>query len=154
MAGQNIVAPRDPAACLTWGSTRLPLTRKILCVDDNAAFLLAFSALLELAGFSVITAGNPARGLDLVRRGVFDLAILDYHMPGMNGAQLARRIRQTRPEMPLILLSANESVPAEDLRAFNRYLRKGEGLQEVLLAIGLSVANEKRQCPRDHDIAA
>jgi len=152
MMEQNERLLRDRTARLSWSSAACSRTTKVLCVDDNSAFLAAFSAVLEFAGISVTAASDPAHGLALARSAFFDLAILDYHMPGMNGAQLARRIRQTRPGMPLILLSANESVPAEDLRAFNRYLRKGEGFQEVLLAIGLSLANEKR--PGPHDIAA
>jgi CheY-like chemotaxis protein len=108
-------------------------------VDDNAAFLAAFAAVLELAGFAVTTACDPAEGLALVKRRAFDLAILDYHMPGMTGVQLARKIRRSRPGMPMLLLSANECVPAAELRVFDRYVAKGEDVQAVLLAILSSV---------------
>jgi CheY-like chemotaxis protein len=111
----------------------------VLCVDDNAAFLAAFAAVLELAGFAVTTACDPAEGLALVKRRAFDLAILDYHMPGMTGVQLARKIRRSRPGMPMLLLSANECVPAAELRVFDRYVAKGEDVQAVLLAILSSV---------------
>jgi CheY-like chemotaxis protein len=120
-------------------------TPKVLCVDDNAAFLSAFAAVLELAGFAVTTASDPAQGLALVKRSTFDLAILDYHMPGMTGAQLGRKIHRSRPSLPMMLLSANESVPAAELRVFNRYVAKGENVQEVLLAVrgSLTCTNRK-----------
>lgn len=148
---QDDVLHRGGTARFSRSSANCAKRVTVLCVDDNAAFLATFSALLEFAGISATATTDPAHGLALARSAFFDLAILDYHMPGMNGAQLARGIRQTRPGMPLILLSANESVPAEDLLVFNRFLQKGEGFQEVVLAIGLSLAIEKRQCP--HDIA-
>lgn len=118
---------------------------RLLCVDDNAAFLAAFAAVLELAGFDVTTACDPVEGLALVKRRAFDLAILDYHMPGMTGVQLARRIRRSRPSMPMLLLSANECVPAAELRVFNRYVAKGEDVHTVLLAIRSSIAGMGRK---------
>lgn len=118
---------------------------RVLCVDDNAVFLSAFAAVLESAGFAVTTACDPAEGLALVKRRAFDLAILDYHMPGMTGVQLARRIRRSRPSMPMLLLSANECVPAAELRVFNRYVAKGEDVHAVLLAIRLSIAGVGRK---------
>ncbi|HEX7289024.1 MAG TPA: response regulator [Candidatus Angelobacter sp.] len=117
----------------------------VLCVDDNAAFLSAFAAVLEKAGFAVTTASDPAEGLALVKRRAFDLAILDYHMPGMTGVQLARKIRRSRPRMPMLLLSANDCVPAAELLVFNRYVAKGENVQAVLLAIQSSIAGRGRK---------
>jgi CheY-like chemotaxis protein len=140
---QKEIVHRDRTARLSWSSAARSGTAKVLCVDDNASFLTAFSALLEFAGFSVTATTDPAHGLALALSAVFDLAILDYHMPGMNGAQLARKIRQRRQGMPLLLLSANESVPAADLRLFDRYLAKGGNFQEVLLAVRTSLASEK-----------
>lgn len=134
---------RDRTARLSLSSAAGSRTAKVLCVDDNAAFLTAFSALLEFAGISVTATSDPACGLALVRNTFFDLAILDYHMPGMNGAELAGRIRQDRPDMPLLLLSANESVPVADLHLFSCYLAKGEDFQEVLRAVRASLPSEK-----------
>jgi CheY-like chemotaxis protein len=142
---QKGILPRDRTARVSWSSAVRSRTAKVLCVDDNSGFLSAFSALLEFAGFSVTATTDPAHGLVIARSTVFDLAILDYHMPGMNGAQLARKIRQSTPDMPLLLLSANESVPATDLRLFDRYLAKGENFQELLLAVRASLVSEKRR---------
>jgi CheY-like chemotaxis protein len=141
MMEQNDLALQERTARISWSVAGFSRSPRILCVDDNEPFLTAFSALLELAGFSVTTASDPALGLKLVRKSSYDLAILDYHMPGINGAQLARKMRQTKADMPMILLSANDSVPAADLRVFNRHLAKGEGFQEVLLAVFSSLAN-------------
>lgn len=149
MIRKEAVSPSDSTARAALRCGTLPITQKILCVDDDAPFLCAFSALLELAGFSVTAASDPAQGLALMSKGSFDLAILDYHMPGMNGAQLARKIRRNRPDMPVILLSANDSVPAADLRMFNRCLAKGESFREILLAVRSALpdrAGPRRAC--------
>jgi CheY-like chemotaxis protein len=130
------LGPTGACGCSSHNST----APTVLCVDDNAAFLAAFAAVLELAGFAVTTACDPIEGLALVKRRAFDLAILDYHMPGMTGVQLARKIRRSRPRMPMLLLSANESVPAAELHVFNRYVTKGENVQAVLLAVRSSLA--------------
>ena len=143
MREQDEFTLHERTARVSWNAAGIFRAPKILCVDDDAGFLSAFSALLELAGFSVTTASDPAHGLELVQKNWFDLAILDYHMPGINGAQLARQIRQSRPDMPVILLSASGSVPTADLQVFNRHLAKGEGFRQVLLAVRSSLVNER-----------
>jgi CheY-like chemotaxis protein len=83
-------------------------TKKVLVVEDDpvVADLVRFH--LERAGIEVATASNGQDALDVLAQGDFDLVVTDYQMPGINGAQLCRKMRtQTRwSETPVFLLTA------------------------------------------------
>jgi DNA-binding NtrC family response regulator len=79
---------------------------RILIVDDEGSLLLTLVANLELEGFEVIGAQDPAAALRLVGEQDFDLVLTDIRMPGMNGIDLFRGIRSIRPNMPVILMTA------------------------------------------------
>ena len=97
--------------------------------------------MLKSLGHAVTTCGKPADGLATLRADPagFDLVITDLTMPGMTGVDLAREIRQVRPDIPIILSSGfADEVPEETLRAL--------GIVEVLpkpfqmQALGTAVA--------------
>ena len=79
---------------------------RILIVDDEGSLLLTLVANLELEGFEVVGAQEPADALRLVGEQHFDLVLTDIRMPGMNGIDLFRAIRGIRPDMPVILMTA------------------------------------------------
>src|SRR5207249_6352567 len=83
------------------------LMETILVVDDEPTVLKLSARILELGGYSVITAGNGTDALRLLKSGSaqIDLALLDVMMPVMNGIELARRIQAERPEMPVVLMT-------------------------------------------------
>jgi DNA-binding NtrC family response regulator len=78
---------------------------KILLVDDEPGILLTLAANLELDGFDVSTAENGEAALELFGRETFDLVLSDVRMPGMNGVELFRRIREMRPDFPVVLMT-------------------------------------------------
>jgi CheY-like chemotaxis protein len=78
---------------------------KILVVDDDVAVQLTVRLLLERAGHSVVTAGDGRKGLALCQTGDFDLLFLDIFMPGMDGFETMRMVRQHRPQIPIIVIS-------------------------------------------------
>ena len=78
---------------------------RILVVDDDAAVQLTVRLLLERAGHSVVTADNGRNGLALCQTGDFDLLFLDIFMPGMDGFETMRMVRQQRPQIPIIVIS-------------------------------------------------
>jgi len=89
--------------------TRPLVGRTALVVDDNETNCRVLR--LQLAGWGVTSTEvqDPVRALDLLAAGAtFDVAVLDHHMPGMDGVQLARAIRQvpTGRELPLVLLTS------------------------------------------------
>jgi two-component system cell cycle sensor histidine kinase/response regulator CckA len=67
----------------------------------------AFAArVLRLAGYNVLEAESPARGLELAERVErVDAILTDIIMPGMNGCELAKRVRAKRPQMPVLYMS-------------------------------------------------
>src|SRR6185437_3367023 len=80
-------------------------TMRILIVDDERPILLTLAANLELDDFEVATAESGAAALELLARETFDLVLSDVRMPGMNGVELFRRIRQLRPDCPVVLMT-------------------------------------------------
>jgi len=81
------------------------LPAKILLVDDSADGLLVRRVLLEEAGYRVEVAGDGEEGLKLFEPRKFAVIVTDYRMPGMNGADLIRRIRMLDANARVILLS-------------------------------------------------
>lgn len=93
--------------CLFGGTERaIPLMR-ILAVDDDQSTRRIVSKLLADQGYEVDAASDGASALDLVRRNQYDLAVLDFEMPLMNGVELFRHISKLRPSMIGIFLTAH-----------------------------------------------
>jgi GAF domain-containing protein/DNA-binding response OmpR family regulator len=81
--------------------------RRVLIVDDNATNRRVLDLQLGKWGLVPIATESPAEALARVERGEpFDAAILDMHMPEMDGLELARRIGIARPQLPLVLFSS------------------------------------------------
>ena len=81
--------------------------KRLLVVDDNATNLKVLSLQTRKWGAIPEVFDNPEEALNAVHKGAeFDLAILDMHMPQMDGVALAKGIRATKTEMPLILFSS------------------------------------------------
>ena len=78
---------------------------RILVVDDDAAVQITIRLVLERAGHAVITADDGRKGLALCKAGNFDLLFLDLYMPGMDGFETMRMVRQQQPQLPIIVIS-------------------------------------------------
>jgi CheY-like chemotaxis protein len=104
----------------------------ILCIDDEALGLEIRKAVLERAGYQVLTAIDGSSGLSLFRGNTIDGVVLDYYMPEMDGGAVAETMRRERPEIPIMLLSAYINLPAEVVELADVTLLKGEGPQELL----------------------
>lgn len=77
----------------------------ILIVDDDAAVQTTIRLLLERAGHHVISASDGRKGLLSLEAGHFDLLFLDIFMPGMDGFETMRVVRQQHPRIPIIVIS-------------------------------------------------
>jgi CheY-like chemotaxis protein len=104
----------------------------ILCVDDEMIGLRVRKLLLERAGYRVMTAQDGATGLSVFEREPVEAVVLDYSMPGMHGGEVAARMRQIKPEVPILLLSAYLGLPADVTKLVNLYMTKGEGAPVLL----------------------
>jgi CheY-like chemotaxis protein len=87
---------------------------KILVVDDDVAVQMTIRLVLERVGHSVATADDGRKGLALCQTGDFDLLFLDIFMPGMDGFETMRMVRQQRPQIPIIVISGRPISPEAD----------------------------------------
>jgi CheY-like chemotaxis protein len=111
-------------------------THLILCVDDEVVGLRVRKILLERAGYNVLTAENGTSGIEIFTAEPIDAVVLDYAMPGMHGGEVAKKMRQTKPEVPILLLSAYVGLPDEVSALVDIYMTKGEGAPALLDKLG------------------
>jgi signal transduction histidine kinase/DNA-binding response OmpR family regulator len=87
-------------------SVPAPCHARLLLVDDDAMVRSTTAQLLADLGYEVIQASSADQALDLIREPrAIDAAVTDFRMPGMNGMDLARRLRELRPDMPVLLIT-------------------------------------------------
>jgi CheY-like chemotaxis protein len=107
---------------------------KILVVDDDPAVQMTIRLLLERAGHSVVVAGDGHKGLAAFESGDFDLLFLDIFMPGMDGFETMRMVRQHRPQIPIIVISgrpvSSEADTAPDFLTMETKLGAISSLQK------------------------
>jgi CheY-like chemotaxis protein len=108
----------------------------VLCVDDEVVGLRVRKILLERAGYQVLTAVDGYSGLELFATYPIDAVVLDYSMPGMHGGEVAKKMRQTKPHIPILLLSAYVGLPTEVSSLVDIYMTKGEGAPVLLEKLG------------------
>jgi two-component system response regulator (stage 0 sporulation protein F) len=87
----------------------MPLGR-ILVVDDEAPVREVLSEYFSTEGYAVESAGSGSEALSAVRGGRVDLVLLDVRMPGLDGVQVLRKIRELGNGVPVIMVTANEDV--------------------------------------------
>jgi CheY-like chemotaxis protein len=108
---------------------------RILCVDDEIIGTTVRGEILKEQGYSVVLYHCPLAVLrcDL---SAFDLAILDFQMPGLNGRELFLRMRASGARFPIVLLTGcMEALSYEDRVLFARCLDKGMPIQHLLETI-------------------
>jgi len=104
----------------------------ILYVDDNPRTSRLLAGVLEQCHFRVIAKNDPAEALALCRRCSFDLALLDYEMPAMSGARLAREIKFLIPDLPVVLISGRTEIPSPELEFVDAHFGFGTSLDDLL----------------------
>jgi DNA-binding NtrC family response regulator len=111
----------------------------VLIVEDEAILSEAMRDYLGRHGFDPSVAGTAEDGLRSVRESEPDLVVLDYRLPGMDGLQALREIRQMAPRAQVVMLTAHGSVKiavdAMRAGAFD-YLTKPVDLEELALVLG------------------
>ena len=79
----------------------------VLVVEDDADIRRLLVHLLSNAGLRCISAADAEQALALAHTVEFDLLVTDIHLPGMSGAELGWRLRQERPALPLVAVTAH-----------------------------------------------
>ena len=112
--------------------------KRILVVDDDRAFVEAVALFLEDHGFRATTAVCGRDGLEALRRGGIDLAVIDVHMPDINGLDVAKQTAALAEPIPVIFISGDETqeAPARSCQAeVQAFLTKPLSPDELLCAI-------------------
>ena len=140
----TVVLPRGMAAVETdaepWLNGRTGKRRTLVLVEDRDEIRESLSELLQEEGYDVDTAADGLSGFDLICERIPGAALLDIGLPGMDGYQLARRLR-ARPEtahIPLIAMTGygqDEDRIAVTNAGFNDHLVKPVMLDDLLVAL-------------------
>lgn len=89
--------------------------RVVLLVDDDSAVREVTAGMLKDLGYRVLEAGSGGAAFEMLDSAHVDLALLDFAMPGMNGAEVAREIRIRRPNIPILFATgyADAAIKAD-----------------------------------------
>jgi two-component system, NtrC family, nitrogen regulation response regulator GlnG len=125
-------------------------TGSILVADDDAAIRTVLNQALSRAGYEVRSTGNAATLWRWVAHGEGDLVITDVVMPDENAFDLIPRIRKARPDLPIVVMSAQNTfmtaIRASERGAYE-YLPKPFDLKELISIVGRAMAEPKERAP-------
>ncbi|MFZ0742958.1 MAG: response regulator transcription factor [Terracidiphilus sp.] len=111
---------------------------RVLIVDDEAAIRRALRPPLVELGFQVIEASRGEEALQVLHSGAIDVVLLDINMPGIGGIETLRRIRQSAPRLPVLMVTVREGeeekVEALELGA-DDYVTKPFSIRELIARI-------------------
>lgn len=103
----------DKNALDVWLSKNSTATAiNILVIDDDETICSLFKDTLEEVGHNVTAVSDSFKGLGLVKNMKCDIVFLDLKMPGIDGTELFKQIRETKPELPVIIITG---YPDSDL---------------------------------------
>ena len=118
---------------------------KILVVDDEPEIRNLFKLLLEGEGHFVEVAENGKVGVEFFKKSLFDVVLLDVHMPIMTGPEALKAIKEYKPDQPVVIFSSSSDPDlhfekqAEKLGAFT-CLFKPVSVDEILEIVGKATA--------------
>jgi len=120
----------------------------LLIVDDEESIRDSLSTYLKKEGYAVVEAANGREALEVIARQSIDLVLLDIFMPGIDGWELLRTLRKTRPliEFPIIVVTGVENtesiLTALELGA-NDYLTKPVPLSVLLARVQIQLSRKR-----------
>ena len=127
---------------------------RILVIEDNAALASGIEYNLGLEGHEVQIAEDGRRGLALAREWSPDLVILDLMLPGLDGYEVLRAIRNDKNDVPVMILSAR-GEEADKVRGFrldaDQYVTKPFGVLELLERVSSLLRRSAARDGRDAD---
>jgi CheY-like chemotaxis protein len=95
--------------------------RRVLIVDDDESIRLIAAFRVETMGFDVATASNAREALELLDRQWFDVVITDALMPGMDGRDLCRRIKNRQPSIRVIVMTSLYTAARYKMEAHRQF---------------------------------
>lgn len=108
---------------------------KLLMVDDEVKFLESISTRLALKNFDVTTAVSGKEAIESAEKGFFDVAVVDFQMPGMDGVQVLNALKKRHKYLEIIMLTGHATVDSAvectKLGAF-KYLEKPYNFEKLV----------------------
>jgi DNA-binding response OmpR family regulator len=112
--------------------------KTILIIEDDISILRGLKDNLEYEGYAVINETNGEKGLQLALEKKTDLILLDIMLPGLNGYEICRKLKNEKPELPVIMITARGSemdkVSGLDIGA-DDYITKPFSIPELMARI-------------------
>lgn len=111
------------------------MTKRVLIIDDEPEICKMVTEFLFDAGYAASHALNGPDGLAMIKKDLPSLVLLDISMPGMNGTEVLRLIREEFPALPVLVLTGNrdaETVKKMMLLGASEYLTKPIHLETLL----------------------
>jgi signal transduction histidine kinase/CheY-like chemotaxis protein len=119
------------------------LGRRLLLVDDSQASRRSLALETAKLGMQPHAVGSAREALEALARGErFDVAVLDFHMPDVNGVELARRVREAAPGLPVVVLGATARIEDGSLVAVQ--IGKPVKTRQLVQALRRACAPEAR----------
>jgi len=115
-----------------------PVASKVLVVDDETAICDLVAHVLISEGYDPVSCNHPAEAIAAVEKNVFSLALVDIRLPEMDGLDLAAKLRERIPQLPIIFMTGygtlDSAVRAIKLGAYD-FLRKPFSVTELRLCL-------------------
>ncbi len=111
----------------------------ILCIDDNVTALRVRRLVLEHNGYRVLSSAESGEGFNLFAAHPVDLVITDHLLREDTTAELIHRMKQLKPEVPVMLLSGAADIP--DIPEIDTFVSKLEPTEQILSKIASVLAN-------------
>ena len=125
-----------------------------MVVEDERSLREGLEELLTGAGHEVVTVADGRTALETGTRESFELVLLDLMLPGLDGLEVCRRLRQVRPQLPVLMLTARGSEDdkvAGFAAGADDYVAKPFGIRELLARID-AFARRARTAPADAEV--
>ncbi len=123
-----------------------PVRARVVVADDEASARSGLATLLREEGFEVAVAEDGLKALALVQENAPDVLITDLRMPGLDGIELLRRVREIDPDIIVVLMTAFAEVETA-VRAMHEgaehYLTKPLQIDELVLVLGRALERRK-----------
>jgi CheY-like chemotaxis protein len=113
----------------------------LVWIDDYKPALTLYKSMFELSGFRVLTASDGATGIELVATNRVDAVVTDYEMPGMNGEAVATLIKQSEPNLPVIMFSGSAVALKHAGHVVDAFCDKAGPRKELLAVIHKLIGN-------------
>lgn len=133
------------------GSEAVTRARRVLIADDDHSHRQLIMELFDASGCEIVTAVDGDSAMSLLLENTFDLAVLDYHLPGMGADGIMAQLNEAGSDLPVIVVTADDSIDTErTVRSFGPayFFVKPLNLDDVRAVVARIFAHERKLRPR------